>query len=124
MLPRRTREDVPFVLNLNVYRNSHYHILNQAKKQFKLVMTPQIEALPLLSVCSFKYIVYPASLRDYDGMNVVSIVDKFLCDAIIELKKIPDDSYKYIRSTSWEPGNIAKHNPKIARIECIIKEEQ
>ena len=31
-----------FILNLNVYRNAHFHVLNKAKINYKAIMLEQI----------------------------------------------------------------------------------
>lgn len=112
-------KDKSFYLNLNQYRNAHYHVLNKAKVVFKEQMTKAIQALPKLNKIEIKYTLYPASARDMDVSNTCSIVDKFFCDALVELSKLTDDNYKYLVKTSYEFGEIDRMNP---RVDAEIKE--
>ncbi len=57
----------------------------------------------------------PNANRDYD--NIV-FAKKFILDALVELKILPDDSLKYVRRANDEV-KIDKENP---RIEVVIKE--
>lgn len=116
-----TSKDKSFYLNLNQYRNAHFHILNNAKIKFKEAVTKDILSLPNLNVIELDYTVYPRTKRELDISNVCSIVDKFFCDALVELGKLTDDSYKYVTRISYGFGEIDKMNP---RVEVLIKETQ
>ena len=123
-LPRKTKADKIFALNLNVYRNSHHMILNQAKVLWKWVVSDALTVAPLNDIPQhphhFSYTVYPASNRKFDISNVCSIIDKFTCDALIEFGVIPDDSYKIIPSIDYRFGGVDKENP---RVELAITSE-
>jgi hypothetical protein len=118
-LPRKKKEDKVFTLNLNIYRNSHHFILNDAKIAYKekvresIVGMEKIEYSPLI----FTYTLYPSSGRKFDLPNVCSIIDKFTCDALIEFGIIPDDSYKVIGNVIYKFGRVDKDNP---RCELVI----
>lgn len=106
-----------FALNLNVFRNSHYMTLNKAKVNFKATMTEQINQLPELNRITVHYVLYPKTKRRTDLGNVISVVKKFLEDALVELGKLPDDDYTHIIGSSESFGAVDKHNP---RVEIII----
>lgn len=109
-----------FILNLNNYRNAHYFMLNQAKKEYKETVLPQLENLPRFSKINITYTVYPQSLRKFDLANVCSIVDKFFCDALVESGHLEDDNYTYIPNVTYLMGTIDKNNPRVEiRIEEI-----
>lgn len=113
IIPRVTKEDVCFELNLNVYRNTHYTTLNQAKKLFTRQIAPLIEHLPHMEHgVSITYILYPAH-KKVDLRNFTTVVDKFFSDALVELGKIPDDSIKFIKAVDDRFGNVDKSNPRI-----------
>lgn len=102
-----------FIINLNVYRNSHFHVLNKAKVEYKNALAEQINALPEFTTAKIHYTVYPKDRRDPDVGNVVSIHQKFFEDALVELGKLPDDSSKYILWSSQSFGEISRDNPRV-----------
>lgn len=102
-----------FYLNLNQYRNAHYHILNKAKIVFKEEVSKSILSLPSLNEIELTYTLYPPSHRDMDVANVCSIVDKFFCDALVELGKLSDDCYKFLGKVRYEFGKVDKMNPRV-----------
>jgi hypothetical protein len=110
-----------FYLNLNQYRNAHYHTLNKAKTAFKEHMTNAILRLPRFNVVELIYTLYPGSNRELDVANICSIVDKFFCDSLVELGKLSDDCYKFLTEVRYRFGAVDKMNP---RVEVQIKETQ
>lgn len=110
-----------FVLNLNQYRNAHHRVLSTAKNNF----TDIIMALDLpkvsFDVVTIHYQIYPTSKRKYDGMNVVSVIDKFVCDALVKRGVLPDDNINHVIGTSWEAKQVDKDNP---RVEVLITEKK
>jgi hypothetical protein len=57
--------------------------------------------------------------RRVDRSNILSIHEKFFCDAIVDLGIIPDDNDKHINKTLYESGEICKIKP---RVEITITE--
>jgi hypothetical protein len=121
VLPRKKQARI-FVLNLNVYRNTHYIVLNQAKALYKEQVEQayrewesQGENHYLFpdEPYRFIYTVYPANNRAFDISNVCSIVDKFTCDALQELGVIKNDNHKYIPEVSYKIGKVDKNNPRM-----------
>lgn len=110
-----------FILNLNNYRNSHFHTLNKSKVEYKRSMEDQILALPKFNKIQIEYILYPKTKRRTDIGNVLAIHQKYFEDALQELSKIDDDSYEYIPSISFSFGSVDKNNP---RVEIKIEEIQ
>lgn len=124
-LPRKKAADKVFNLNLNIYRNTNFHTLNQAKVAYKDIVAYALSAR--LNYCAigkppyiFIYTIYPSNNRKFDIGNVLPICQKFTDDALIELGIIPDDSYKYIKANLHKFGNVDQENP---RIELEIFEE-
>ncbi|MBU4317108.1 MAG: hypothetical protein KKF30_07520 [Proteobacteria bacterium] len=118
IIPRKTKEDKVFPLNLNIYRNTHYMTLNEAKE---LMLYEVEKRLPGGSAGSppylFTYTIYPRTGRGFDLGNVCSIIQKFTDDALIHLGVIIDDNYKIVREINYRFGEIDKVNP---RAELII----
>lgn len=108
-----------FYVNLNQYRNAHYHILNSAKITFKELIADQVRRLPKLNVIKLCYIVFAPSKRLIDTNNICSIADKFFCDALVEAGKLEDDNYNFLIETRFTFGGVDKENP---RVEVHIEE--
>ncbi len=106
-------------MNLNVYRNAHHQILNEAKVEYKNAMRSQILRLPQLQRIKVKFVVYPKTRIQLDIGNVCSVTEKFFLDALVDLGKIPDDNYKFVRPIIYDYGKVDKNNP---RVEVLIEE--
>lgn len=102
-----------FILNLNNYRNAHYRVLTSAKRTFTdYILDLDVPFTPFTK-CRLHYKYYPASNRSYDSMNVVSIVDKFVCDALIKKGVIRDDNYKIVEFPTFTPMPVDRDNPRM-----------
>lgn len=111
-----------FALNLNIYRNANYFTLNLAKVNFKnnLYMNyPELLSIHANKV-TISYKIIPHSKRLFDTMNVVSIVDKFVLDALVQSGAIPDDSYEYVSYGEIEVSKIQKNKCKKIVIKCLF----
>ncbi len=104
-------------LNLNFYRNAHYIFNDRAKKEFKEIISPQINALKGYSVIRPVYRYWLA--RKADIGNVHSVVEKYFLDALVETGKIKDDSCNDVLGADYEFMGIDRENP---RCEIEIKE--
>jgi|SaaInlStandDraft_4_1057021.scaffolds.fasta_scaffold17792_2 hypothetical protein len=98
VLPRKTKKDNTVYLNLNIYRNLHYIINNNAKKEYKRLMFDQVVQLPKMKKIALVFVLNKSTMGVKDRHNVCCIVQKFFCDVLTdnELKIIPDDDDKYI----------------------------
>lgn len=102
-----------FILNMNQYRNAHHRVLSSAKRAFTdYILGLDIKFTPF-DKCRLHYEYYPASNRSYDSMNVVSVVDKFVCDALIKKGVIRDDNYKIVEFPRFYPREVDRENPRI-----------
>lgn len=111
-----------FILNLNNYRNTHFQILNKAKKNYKDLIINKLTGLNIkdkFNRVEIEYILYPKSHRLTDLDNVISIIQKFFQDAIVEMGLIEDDNYKFIVKNIQRFGKVDKVFP---RVEVVIKE--
>lgn len=115
------KKDDKFYVNLNQYRNAHYHTLNSAKITFKELISDQVKQLPKFNVIKLWYRVFAPSKRLVDTNNICSIADKFFCDALVEAGKLEDDNYNFLIETRFTFGGIDKGNP---RVEVEIEETQ
>lgn len=110
---KKRNKDVMFHLNLNVFRNSHYRVINLAKIKYKEVITKQINSLPKYEVVGIIYEVHMKTKRAYDVSNVCSIHSKFFLDALVELGKLKDDNYNFLPIEVYSRGTPDKDNPRV-----------
>lgn len=102
-----------FILNLNQYRNTHYMTLNKAKREFEKVIAPLVQDLPIFTKVELDYYLYIKTKKECDLNNVISIVDKFFCDTLVTLGKLPDDNYKVIANVCSHFKGIDFDNPRV-----------
>ena len=76
-------------------------------------MSEQILKLPKMDKIRLTYILFPQTKRRTDIGNVLSIHDKFFCDALVEFKRLPDDDYRYIDEVMYKFGRVDKENPRV-----------
>jgi hypothetical protein len=113
MLPRKTMPDRKMIINLNNYRNWHSRVSNQVKILYKEAATPKIEELRFILPIKLTFTLWKGSLRKTDRANVLSVTEKFFCDALTECGCIVDDCDEYIRSTRYVTGGIDRDNPRV-----------
>ena len=117
MLPRKTKEDRKAIINLNNYRNWHYIVSNQIKEKYKEMVQDKIKGVKFAGKIKLHFILYQGSNRRVDRANVLSIHEKFFCDALTECGCIIDDNDNFIEETKYSSGQADKENP---RVEVII----
>lgn len=116
-IPRKTKGDRTIALNMNIMRNLHYHVMNQAKVLWKDVVLRAIGSINMVYTSprppyQFVYTVYPANGRVFDLANVCAAIQKFTDDALQELGVIENDNYKHIRAIEYRFGKIDKERPR------------
>jgi len=111
-LPRKTKADKKYSLNLNQYRNWHYAISNNIKKAYYEIIKDQIKDLKFNKPVSIGFDLYKGSKRKIDRSNILSIVEKFFCDSLVEAGAIPDDNDSYIKGTLYSTAGIDRDNPR------------
>ena len=107
-----------YYLNLNNYRNWHYQVNNNLKKRFAEDLIDQLYRKKLKTPIVIKFYLYKGSRIRTDRSNILSIIDKYFCDALTHYKCIPDDNDDYIDHTEYYTDGIDKDNP---RCEILIK---
>ena len=112
----QTSKNKSFILNLNNYRGTHYRVLTNAKSNFQDIvinmdLRQQLRGM-YLNPIRVTYTYYPASNRKYDSMNVASIIDKFLMDALVKSDVIRDDNYKLVLWPNFIHGRVDRDNPR------------
>jgi len=121
-IPRKTKKNKRVYFNLNVYRNLNFFTNNQVKSMFKDIVKRVLSShTEPLSKISITYTLFRKDKRRSDISNVLCIIDKFFCDAFVELGFIEDDDYTILPEVNYRFGGIDKDNP---RVEIEVKELQ
>lgn len=107
-----------FTLNLNVYRNAHFQVLNKAKVEFERVVRPLLKSVPKLDKVTLEYVYYHGKGTVPDTNNVCCIADKFFADTLVSAGVLPDDGPKHLAMSTFRPGGVDREHP---RIEAIIR---
>ena len=118
LLPRKTKEDKKFKVNLNYTNNVHYLEYNQAKKLFKKYVEEELKRTQQDSVKFLKPIdvvmkLYKGSNRRSDKQNFIAANAKFCYDALTELGVLVDDNDFYIKTEILQETEVDKHNPRV-----------
>ena len=120
-LPRKKTKDKRIALNLNTYRNLHYLTNNHVKVAYCKAMNKQLSGVTFETPIALQFDLFKQSRRKTDRSNILCIVEKFFCDALVHYGCIPDDNDEYITSSFYTTVEIDKENP---RVEIWISEKQ
>lgn len=102
-----------FSLNLNIYRNAHYQVLNKAKTAFTDSVITRLKKIPVQEKITLTYTIFLPNKRKADISNIGSIVDKFFSDALVDAGVIPDDNYTYLTHVQFFFGGIDRIDPRV-----------
>ena len=94
-------------LNLNLYRNMPFHLSNTLKKKMKDIVFPLVpEEFWGVKLQNFEleYELYLPNQLHRDISNVLSIVDKSACDALVECGVLEDDNYNHLKKVTYKYG--------------------
>lgn len=115
-IPRKTKKDKKFALDINIYRNLNHFTLNDIKKRIADIVTAQLRAngkvIPL--VCPVKVTVnlwFPNKVSR-DVANFAPVAQKFADDAVVKYGYLPDDKVPYIIKTEYNFMGYDKINPR------------
>ena len=122
-LPRKTKKDKRVYINLNTYRNLHYISNNQAKEIYTEQMAEQLSGKKFKTPIRLKFTLFKKTKRKTDRANILSITEKFFCDALVKYNCIKDDNDDYILNTFYQSGEIDKDDPRV-EISIIENEKQ
>lgn len=113
VLPRKTKADKKVYLNLNIFRNLHYLVNNQAKEIYNQQMAKQLKGVTFDKPITITFTLHRKDKRRGDRANVLSIVEKFFCDAMVKQGCIPDDNDDHIAWSHYQTGEIDSLNPRV-----------
>ena len=117
MIPRKTKADKKFILNLNVMRTAHFRTIASAKVLYheyvrEAVLTCKDRDRYGTDKVRVSYTLFPASKRRIDIQNVCPVVAKFTEDSLVALGVLDDDNSDIITEVSYRFGGVDKDNPR------------
>lgn len=102
-----------FYLNLNQYRNAHFHVLSKAKNVFHDIVKPKLRHLPKFERVCLTYTLFTRTEQLCDIANICCIVDKFFSDTLVSCGVIEDDNRKIVFSVVHNWGGVDKLDPRV-----------
>jgi len=94
-------------LNLNLYRNANMHVNNSIKKEYARIAHSMLPNLSKpLEQMELEYVLYLPNKLKRDIANVLSVVDKSFCDAIVTHGLIEDDNYEFLKRVTYKFGGF------------------
>ena len=75
-------------------------------------MESQLAGLCFDSTIDLEFTLFKSSKRKIDRSNILCIVEKYFCDALVHYGCVGDDNDNYINSTKYLTGGIDKANPR------------
>jgi len=105
----------PFYLNLNNLINlaKNTHSRNQTKKNYTKLIQPIIMGLDeIQGPVKIIYEIYAKSKALFDIGNVGSVVDKFVCDALVSEGVLEDDNIYIIPRVEFVFAGVDVKNPR------------
>lgn len=106
-------------INMNAANTWHFQVKNQVKKKYEELAWTRIYKLRFSKKIKLEFVLWKKDKRLGDRSNVLSIHEKFFCDALTRAGCIPDDNDDYIEQTLYRTGGIDAMNP---RVDIIITE--
>lgn len=120
-IPKKTKKDERYWLNLNKYRNTQHFKLNAVKSLFHEYAAPQMKPLePFSRPVMIHYDIHFHSNGRADTGNYSSVVSKFFEDALVEHGLIEDDTKDDILFTSYAPCGVV---PKTGKVRIMVSED-
>ena len=110
---RKTKKDTKILVGMNWYRNAHFRNSNQIKKFYhELIFVKVLKAQRIKGSYQVEYLLYPSN-ANCDLMNVVSVIDKFLNDALQDCGVVVNDNIKFYKHMIATVKEVDKLNPRI-----------
>lgn len=109
---RGKRKPKKHYINLNNYRNWCFHLSDDIKKDYKDIVEKKVEGIKFGKMV-LNFILHRGDKRRVDRANILSIHEKFFCDALTEAECIKDDCDEFLHSTHYYTGVIDKDNPRV-----------
>ena len=121
MLPRKTKADKKFILNLNTFRNTNPFTLGAAKDTYSEIVKSLVTEVVHYNKAKITFTYYHGNNRRLDKSNPCCIIEKFACDELTKLGFWDDDDSIHVPTTVFKWGGVDSQNP---RCELLIEEEE
>lgn len=102
-----------YTININPYRNWHYHTKNKVKKAYQDLALAKIYKLPKMDKFKLEFKFIKGTNVRTDRDNFCDLHAKFFCDALTVNGIIPDDNDDHLISKSNCSGPIDRKNPRM-----------
>ena len=99
-------------LTLNNYRNWHYQVSNDIKRRFKSEVFDKLD-FNIKGRVKIEYFYFAPDKRTRDLMNVISVIDKFFQDAMVERGCIESDDLSTVVEVNSCYMGIDKQDPRL-----------
>lgn len=107
-----------YLLSLNWLQSAHYRARNKVKQDYHIMIGEIVpKGFKLNSPLTTHYKLFYKNKKS-DAPNIVTVIDKFLMDALQEHGVIAGDSVKEYRMSSWE---VADKDTEFPRVEVLIE---
>lgn len=112
--------------NLNAYRNWQHYLKNNVKQEYHKIVKEKIPKIKVKDPVFIKYEYFAKDNRKTDLMNIVSIIDKFFSDVLVELGVLTDDNYEYVRKVcgEYKGKDELKEGYVLAKVYIDIKDKK
>lgn len=112
-IERKTKKNTTHLVGLNWIRNIHHHLKNNIKQEYhELVAQATKGQEPIIGKFCTRYVYYYKS-KVSDATNVISQVEKFALDGLIEAEMVEEDNVLFhCRSGGWHVEED-KENPRL-----------
>ena len=99
-------------LTLNNYRNWHYQVSNDIKRRFKSEVFDKLD-FNIKGKIKIEYFYFAPDKRTRDIMNVISVIDKFFQDAMVDRGCIESDDLSTVVEVNSCYMGIDKLDPRL-----------
>jgi Holliday junction resolvase RusA-like endonuclease len=97
---------------MNSYRNWHYQVSNEIKRRFKSDISMKLN-FRFDGKIKIEYFYFAPDKRKRDLMNVISVVDKFFQDAMVETGCIESDDLSVVVEVNSCYMGIDRQDPRL-----------
>jgi len=101
-----------------------FHQNNSLKKELKRLVLPMLPSgdTEFYEKFELHYVLFLPNLLRRDISNVLSIVDKFFADALVENGNVPDDNYEHLQYVTYKFGGHDEERK--GYVEVTVKETE
>ena len=100
------------LVGMNFFRNAHYHVKAKMKRDYHALIENQSLSMPKLTTFTTHYKLYYKSAV-CDPSNIISLIEKFALDGLIEAGVLTNDNVNFHLSSSWEVVTQDKSDPRV-----------